>query len=186
MSHVEIWMTGADLCSYPIGQGWVRRGVIDWGHRSPTTTYFESRRGWRSRRWGSLGLSRRETGWFAATRCQRSYPSSSQACCPPCPCRECVRAVLAVRETHQHRHTPNPLAWGVRAGDGSFTTYHALPEALHHESKAVALERQAANAALRGEGPALRYASLLLPIVCLRATVKVGAALGVLEEDVVR
>jgi hypothetical protein len=94
---------GVVACSYPVDQGSVRQGVFGWGHLSQITTYFESRRGWRSSRWESLGRSLQETGWAAAMRCQRScYPSSWRACCPPCPCRGCERAVLAVRSTHQH------------------------------------------------------------------------------------
>jgi hypothetical protein len=53
---------GSDMCSYPVGQGWVRQGVFDWGRLSQITTYFESRRGWRSSQWASLDPNRRETG----------------------------------------------------------------------------------------------------------------------------
>ena len=94
---------GVVACSYPVDQDSVRQDVFGWGHQSRITTYFERRRGWRSIQWESLGRNLQETGWAAAMLCQTtSCPSSWRACCPPCPCRGCERAVLAVRSTHQH------------------------------------------------------------------------------------
>jgi hypothetical protein len=126
---------GFDACSYPEEQGWVRQGVIDWGRLSQITTYFESRRGWKSSRLVSPGPNRRETGWAGGMRCRRSCPSSCRACCPPCPCREYAIAVLAVRTSdmrHQHWLSAGGGEDGRALGRESDWTYHALPEAFHH------------------------------------------------------
>jgi hypothetical protein len=51
---------GSVACSYPEDQDSVRQGVFGWGHQSQSSTYFGSRRGWRSSRSGSLDRSLQE------------------------------------------------------------------------------------------------------------------------------